>query len=151
MIVRLRNLQRKFAVSPERIRSWAASALAGLGLKEAELGLLLVGDRKIRELNRHFRKTDRSTNVLAFPIETAPPENRPYLLGDVVISVETAAREAAEAEVPLDERLKVLLIHGILHLNGLDHERSFQDSKRMAGEERRLLKSIKGPKNGLVV
>jgi rRNA maturation RNase YbeY len=150
MIVRLRNLQRKFAISPRRVRSWAASVLAGLGLNKAELGLLLVGDRKIRELNRLFRKTDRSTNVLAFPIETAPPENRPYLLGDVVISVETAAREAAEAGISLDERLMVLLVHGILHLKGLDHERSFHDSKRMAGEERRLLKNIEGPKSGLV-
>ncbi|HET6371107.1 MAG TPA: rRNA maturation RNase YbeY, partial [Nitrospiria bacterium] len=90
-------------------------------------------------------------NVLSFGIDAFPPKSDgPHLLGDVVISVETAAREARQGRLTLQERLKVLLVHGILHLTGLDHERSVQESKKMARAEKRLLRMIGAARDGLI-
>jgi len=151
MEVHLRNLQRRLTVDRDRIRLWAFLALESLDLQEAELGLLLVGDRRMRRLNRVHRGQDRPTNVLSFPIDPLPPgRNRPHLLGDVVISLETAQREAKEAGIALPAYLQILLVHGILHLIGLDHERSAREAQKMAGAERRLLRKMGRVKEGLI-
>lgn len=145
------NLQRHRTVNPTRIRAWALSVLSVLKLEQAEIGLILVGDRKIRELNRLYRGKDCPTNVLSFPLEGLPPrDGRPHLLGDVVISVETAWRESKDKKLSLQEHLKILMVHGILHLAGMDHERSSQEAKRMARTERRLLKHIGSVQSGLI-
>jgi rRNA maturation RNase YbeY len=127
------------------------SILTALNLQRAEMGLLLVADKRIQKLNRLYRGKNRSTNVLSFCINAAPPkDDSPHLLGDVVISVETAAREARQGRLPLQERLQVLLVHGILHLAGLDHERSVQESKKMARAEKRILRTIGAARGGLI-
>jgi probable rRNA maturation factor len=151
MTVYVRNLQRRYDVKPRQIRNWTMSILTAMNLQRAQMGLLLVTDRRMQRLNRLYRGINRSTNVLSFCIDSSPPKgDGPHLLGDVVISVETAAREARRGRLSLQERLMVLLVHGILHLAGLDHERSVQESKRMAREEKRLLRMIGAVRGGLI-
>lgn len=95
----------------------------------------MVDDQEIRDLNLRFLGRDRPTNVMAFPMDG--PEGR--LLGDVVISIETAQKEAEERGVPVEEHVALLLIHGILHLLGYDHERGGEEEKRMREKEEELL------------
>lgn len=91
-----------------------------------ELSLVLTGDAEQRRLNHRYRGRDAPTNVLSFPAApqagpAAPPE-LPLLLGDVVIACETLAREAAEQRKPVCDHLRHLVVHGVLHLLGYDHE-----------------------------
>ncbi len=96
-----------------------------MGSTDAELSITLTNDREIAELAGRFGRPPRSTDVLAFSmLEGEGAEFRGDLLGDVVISLETAARQAAERGVPLDREVCDLLIHGVLHLLGMDHERA---------------------------
>jgi len=97
-----------------------------------QLSIALVSDREIRALNRRWREQDRPTDVLSFPLEERGA------LGDVVISLDTARRQAREGGWPLAAELRRLLAHGILHCRGYDHERP-EDARRMAAAERRLL------------
>ena len=107
----------------------------------AELSLSLVGDRRMRALNARYRRKPRPTDVLAFAAREAPqPATR--LLGDVVISLDTAQRQARRARQSLDRELVTLLIHGILHLLGYDHERSARDASRMQRKERAILQAL---------
>lgn len=114
--------------------------LSALGCPEAEVGCLLVTDLRIRALNRRYRGEDHPTDVLAFPQgEGGGPPGHPGLLGDVVISVETAARQAARAGHSLEREAALLLIHGILHLLGHDHATA-AERRRMWAIQRRLLR-----------
>nr|MDA8159368.1 rRNA maturation RNase YbeY [Desulfobacteraceae bacterium] len=125
------------AIDLEKLRSTALRLLRLTGQREGELSILLVNDQEMRELNRHYRKQDKPTNVLSFPMrETGVPDSG--LLGDIVISADTARREARELKVPPGQRLSWLLIHGLLHLLGLDHERSEEEARRMADQEQGL-------------
>ncbi len=93
--------------------------------------LRIVSDREMRELNRTFRGFDRATDVLAFPAD--PPEapgSDPYL-GDMAIAADTAARQAGEAGCSLETELRVLSLHGLLHLFGWDHERDRGEMHRL--------------------
>ena len=92
-------------------------------------------DLEIRRFNRQYRQKDKATDVLSFPLAD---EVQPYLLGDVVISVETAARQARRRHHSLREELQILLIHGILHLLGYDHEVSRSEAIRMHRKEREV-------------
>ncbi len=120
-----------------------------MGLTRAELSILLTGDEEIRELNAEYRGLDKATDVLSFPLaepdELGPDYDGP--LGDVVISLETAARQAADdfhrdrlgatGAWSEEEELLFLLVHGALHLTGHDHEEA-AEAARMEEEERRL-------------
>jgi probable rRNA maturation factor len=118
-----------------RLRSRAAAFLEALGRPDAELSLLLVGDRRIRALNRTWRGKDAATDVLSFPLSD-PPGIGP-LLGDVVMSFETAERRARGEGRSTAQELDRYLAHGILHLLGFDHERP-ADARRMAEKEAAL-------------
>jgi rRNA maturation RNase YbeY len=100
-----------------------------------------VGDRRMRRLNRMYRKKDRTTDVLAFPMRES---HNPYplLLGDVVISVPTARRQAKESGRSLGDELAALLVHGVLHLCGYDHERSAREAVRMRRRETAIVKML---------
>jgi probable rRNA maturation factor len=111
--------------------------LRALSLEHVELSLSLVGDTRIRALNRAWRGKDKATDVLSFPAGDNPHVGmRP--LGDVVISLDTARRAAKEHAVALDDELDRYLAHGLLHLLGHDHHRS-TDARRMARAEQALL------------
>jgi len=94
-----------------------------------------VPDREIHALNRQYRHKDKPTDVLSFPLAD---EVQPSLLGDVVISLETAARQARRRRHSLREEIQILLIHGILHLLGYDHEVSRSEAIRMHRKEREI-------------
>jgi probable rRNA maturation factor len=109
-----------------------------------------VGDRTIRRLNREFLGRDKPTNVISFAMQEGDfPGINPLLLGDVAISAETAAREAEDGGIGFESRLTFLLLHGILHLAGFDHERSGDaEARRMAAKEKELFALLK--REGLV-
>ncbi len=111
-----------------------------MGCPASELAITIVGDRRIRRINREYLGKDRPTNVISFALNEGEFSGlNPDVLGDVVISASTAAREAEEGELPFFERLSFLLLHGILHLVGYDHERSGpEEALRMEEKEQEL-------------
>jgi len=117
------NRQRQHPVAISRLRHFVLLLSERLHLGNQSFTVVLVSDRAMRRLNRDFRNKDRVTDVLSFPAE---PHNRRHLdnpgLGDMIISVETAHRQAFDRNHSLDRELRVLLIHGLLHLLGYDHE-----------------------------
>ncbi|MGB5695740.1 MAG: rRNA maturation RNase YbeY [Polyangiales bacterium] len=113
-----------------------------LGLEDAELSVLLCSDEEIRQLNRRYRRKDKSTDVLAFPMQELPFRTPAgALLGDVVISLPTAARQAAEGDRPIIEEVTFLLAHGLLHLVGYDHATKRQE-REMTERIAHLLASV---------
>ncbi len=112
-----------------------------MGYPDSELSVAIVGDRSIRRLNREYLGRDRSTNVISFAMQEGDFAGvNPEVLGDVIISAPTCAREAEEGEVSFVSRLHFLLLHGILHLAGYDHERSGEAAaRRMEKKERELV------------
>jgi rRNA maturation RNase YbeY len=141
MAVYLRVRLRRVAKRQASLLRTAKSILASVGESQAELSLELVGDRRMRRLNRVYRKKDRPTDVLAFPMrESHNP--CPILLGDVVISVPTARRQAKASGRSLGDELAALLVHGVLHLCGYDHERSAQEAVRMRRRETAIVKML---------
>ena len=117
-----------------------------VGERQSELSIELVGDRRMRRLNRVYRKKDRTTDVLAFPMrEALTPQAARHttdMLGDVVISVPRALHQAIDAGRSPDEEFVSLLVHGVLHLCGYDHERNTKEAVRMHRRERTLLRMI---------
>jgi len=116
-------------------------ALTVLGLVEqenVELSLALVGNAEMQKLNAEYRRMNHPTDVLSFPMEEKLLQET-RLLGDVIISVEQAAEQARERRRTLDEEMTTLLIHGIVHLLGYDHERSAKDARIMRRLEKKIL------------
>ena len=113
-------------------------ARSAVGLS-GSVDVLLTTDRAMRRLNRSFRGKDKPTDVLSFP---APPEVAGRCAGDLAISLETAARQAARFGHTLNLEVRVLLLHGLLHLRGMDHE---ADRGEMAAEEMRLRSELRLP------
>lgn len=146
MTVYLRVHVTRFAVRQYTLVHLAKRVLSAVGESRSELSLELTGDRRMRRLNREYRKKDRPTDVLAFPIREAvmPRGTRPVtkMLGDVVISLPTALRQAKEAGRSINEELATLLVHGVLHLCGYDHELNPREAARMSRRERALLHLI---------
>lgn len=132
MEILISNNQNQHTVDVAQFKSQIGQVFEKLGETRHELSLLLTDDEEIQTLNRTYRGLDRATDVLSFPQdENAVNESGDILLGDVVISVETAARQAEEHHLNFNEELILLAIHGILHLLGFDHERSPQDARIM--------------------
>lgn len=124
------------------LRSRAARLLRELAQTGSELSVHLVDDEAMTELNAAYRGPKRPTDVLAFSLlEGAHPEHSGALLGDVVIGIETAARQARARRRTLDDEVARLLIHGTLHLLGHDHALE-RDARIMRGEERRLRRAL---------
>ena len=111
------NKQNRLKLVAEKIQQKAKVILNALDNPEGELSILIVDDKQIATLNKEYLDREGPTNVIAFPmLEGAYSHINPNLLGDVVISVETAEREAQAAGIMMEERFDTLLIHGILHL-----------------------------------
>ena len=120
------------------LRVLARRSLERLGVRNGEVGVLVCDDATIRRLNSHFRRMDRATDVLSFPGGFEQPDGPTYV-GDIAISLETARRQAAEAGVAPERELGCLLLHGLLHLCGYDHE---ADEGEMEALERRLRREL---------
>lgn len=117
----------------------AASMLLELGRPGAELSVMLVDDGRIQELNKRWRNIDRATDVLSFPmLEGDFGSVNPSMLGDIVISIPTALRQAEVAKRGLEQEVAMLLAHGLLHLLGFDHD-TREREKIMVRETNRLI------------
>ena len=123
------------------LKKITAEILNALEQDQAELSIALVGDKEMRPLNAKYRKKNRTTDVLSFPADESMP-SKSVLLGDVIISVEQARRQANERSKSLKSEMATLLIHGILHLLGYDHERSARQAKIMAGLEQKVFRRL---------
>lgn len=141
------------------MRAQTDAALEALGLSGVEVSLVLCDDAEIQPMNREWRSKDVPTDVLSFPqldldgpVDTLPARPAgaaPTMLGDIVISVETARRQAALYGHTPDEELVVLLLHGLLHLLGHTHDERMP-RERMQEEEGRILSKIAPGYSGLV-
>ncbi len=135
-------------LSRKEIEQRLSRMMAELKLQDAELSVVLTGNDQIRELNRFYRKKDRPTDVLAFPMEECPPKNRtevPRLLGDVIVSVPTARAQAVQAKRPAIDEVTMLLAHGVRHLLGWDHDTTAKD-RAMRRETDRLCAVAQKPR-----
>lgn len=144
MQIHYRNDVRRSGVDGRALVSTARRLLLAMG-EPASLSLTLIGDEAMRALNCEYRGKDAPTDVLSFPLDgPAGPGPGERLLGDVVISVDTARRQAAEYGATLQREIYRLLIHGLLHLVGHDHVLPEQ-RRAMEREERRLAEAIALP------
>jgi probable rRNA maturation factor len=130
-------------VPTQPLRKKTEQILSALGCNHHEISIVIMDDAQIQQLNQSFRKISGPTNVLAFPMQEGEfSDITPGLLGDVVISAQTARREADAAGITLDERISQLLIHGILHLLGFDHEAEESRADEMEIQSLSLLKLV---------
>jgi probable rRNA maturation factor len=146
MAVYLSNATRKTGLDFRAIEQTTLALLAAVDEANSSISLSFVRDPAIRELNRTFRGKDAVTDVLSFPL-VEPGDafaGAERLLGDVVISVDTAKRQAADYDAPLTREVQRLLIHGVLHLLGHDHMEPGERAV-MEAEERRLAEAIGMP------
>ena len=138
MIVYEREMELKLprAARPRRreLTRFLRQAIHATGLS-GDVSVLLTGDEAIRTLNRNYRRKDKPTDVLSFPAA----ESAGGVAGDVAISFETAFRQAQEHKHPLEMEIKLLLLHGLLHLAGYDHE---IDNGAMHRKEKRLRREL---------
>ena len=128
-------------IASRKLKKLAERILQLLGKESAELSLVLVGNDEIQKLNFKFRGKDYATDVLSFPFENDLPGPE-RLLGDVIISVEKAREQAKERGRSFDEEMVTLLIHGVVHLLGYDHERSAKDARAMTRLEKRIYRAL---------
>jgi len=129
----------------QRVAECAAEIAPELGNERLSASLLFTSDSQVHELNREWRQRDKPTNVLSFPmleredLLDLAPEGPPELLGDIALAHETCAREAAEKGVSLQDHAAHLVLHGLLHLAGYDHEISPADADAMEELETKAL------------
>lgn len=134
------NRQRKLPIDTERWREFAAKALKVVPTDDAGVTIAFVSDRMMRELNRRWRGKEGTTDVLSFPSGQDEFEKlEGKTLGDVLISLEQAARQAAEHGLEFDEEVAQLILHGLLHLCGYDHETDDGEMSRLELTLRRRL------------
>jgi probable rRNA maturation factor len=124
------------------VRRAIKEAANAVSTSRAELAIVLTNDSAIRLLNRDWRGTDAATNVLSFPVQAAV--GRSPIIGDIVLAYETVAREARDEGKPFAHHVAHLTVHGFLHLNGYDHQRS-KDADEMEKLERKILRRLAIP------
>jgi probable rRNA maturation factor len=136
MAATVENRQRRHVISPTRLARAAGHALRALGRPRGRVEILVVDDGEIRRLNAAWRGVRRRTDVLAFPLEL--PDAPGALVGQVVISADTARRQARRLDVPLADELDLLVTHGVLHAVGYD-DRDPVEAGLMHARERQIL------------
>lgn len=152
MEILVKNSQRSFKINKSKIKGMTKRLLKYMSfnpsfvyLKNAEISILLVGDKKMKELNLNFRGKDKTTDVLSFPQELTKDisPNLPIVLGDIVINLQQAKRQAEERGISLYEEIYQLLIHGFLHLLGYDHEKNRYEQRKMRRLEKEILEATR--------
>jgi len=139
-MIEIVNRQRKFPIAASRWERFAAKALKVLPVKNANATVVFVSDRAMAELNRRWRRKRGTTDVLSFPAAQDKFEKSEGLnLGDVVISIEQAARHAKENKLSLNTEVAQLILHGLLHLCGYDHATDQGEMNRLEMRLRRKL------------
>ncbi|MBU4561638.1 rRNA maturation RNase YbeY [bacterium] len=132
----------KKALKAARPARSARRSRAGEGYREVQVSILFCSDPYIKRLNKEYREVNAPTDVLAFSMHGGRfPKVHPEILGDVVISLETASRQAKRFRHSLDEEIVLLVVHGILHLLGYDHLKN-KDKELMRRKEKQILRVI---------
>ena len=145
MDIQIDNQQTNQPVKVKAIQNRIRAILNALDCPEGELSIVLVDDTRIAELNQMYLQHAGPTNVISFPMREGDfGEINPQVLGDVVISMDTCAREAEAAGIAMEVRLDQLLIHGILHLLGYDHVHSESEARVMEAKSDELLTLLEG-------
>ena len=143
MEVKISNNQNIHSISKKKIILTESAILNALCYPYAELSILIFDDQQIAQLKHQYLNREGPTNVIAFPMNQGPfSDIVPSLLGDVVISVDTAHREAQSAGIGLQDRFDQLLIHGTLHLLGYDHEGTVDEARKMEEKANELLQLL---------
>jgi probable rRNA maturation factor len=123
MKIQIENKQTKIKIQRRKIRSTVLKILKIMNCANKELSISFVDDNAIKQLNNQYLQRDSSTNVLSFSLQEGEYGNiNPDILGDIIISAETAQRDAAIGDLSLSEEIDFLIIHGVLHLLGFNHE-----------------------------
>jgi probable rRNA maturation factor len=140
MAISIENRQRQFKVDLVRLRRSLKRLMKELSCEDGEISLVLVDDDQIRGINKTYLRRDRPTNVISFAMtEGEFSDINPHLLGDIILSVETASRDAATANMDFMDEVEFLLIHGLLHLQGYNHEgTSEKTAQEMKDKEQEL-------------
>jgi len=144
MSIFIHNKHSEIQIDNLDIKKKVDAIMASLNCLDKEVSILLMGDNDIRQLNKEFRDYDKSTDVLSFPQNSDEDPQIPgeIILGDIAISLDKAKFQAKEHGLKLNEEIILLLIHGILHLLGYDHEISEQEEIKMQNKTRELFKEI---------
>ncbi len=144
MPVFIKNEHKLCRYSLKSLENDAENLLIICNIADKELSILLVDDQQMTELNNQYRQKNKPTNVLSFPLDDGNEDN---LLGDIVISLDTARNEALEENITMHNRVRTLLVHGLAHLLGYDHERSSREALEMTNKEKYLQSQLSRRKN----
>ena len=136
MTVLIRNTQDSLKLDLRRLRSITEDLLVYLGLEDRGLSILFTNNKGIAKLNKKCFGKDKPTNVISFSYLDGLPNE---MLGDVIVSVEQARQEAEAAGLPFYQRLLSLIIHGLVHVLGFDHELGPREARKMRYREKKLL------------
>ncbi|MCD6273407.1 MAG: rRNA maturation RNase YbeY [Deltaproteobacteria bacterium] len=144
MAVLIKNRQNLYKIPQQETAQKAQAILNALDCPDGELSLLILDNLQITELNQKYLNREGPANVIAFPMRGGDySEIAPQLLGDVVISAEKAADEGSIFNISMEERFMQLIVHGILHLFGYDHEKSDKEALIMEQKSEELLKILR--------
>jgi probable rRNA maturation factor len=139
-MIEIMNRQRGRTINAKQWRQFGERALRAIGLPKRDATIVFASDRSIRELNRRYRGNNQATDVLSFPVEAEPFESElKAYLGEVVISVQRAAAQAKANGLSFSSEIEQLILHGLLHLCGYDHE---TDKGQMNRLELKLRKKL---------
>jgi probable rRNA maturation factor len=152
MKLQIENSQSKIKIDKRLIRSTVLKILKTLDCADKEISLSFVDDEKIKQLNKQYLGKNKATNVLSFSLLEGEYGNiNPQILGDVIISVETAQRDALYGKLTVDQEIDFLIIHGILHLLGYNHVNTTEkETKIMRQKEKDLFNAINGCNTRLI-
>jgi probable rRNA maturation factor len=144
MNLHIQNNQRKIKIDKRKIRGTVLKTLKILDCTDKEISLSFVDDTKIKQLNKQYLGKDRATNVLSFSFQGDEYGNiNPQILGDIVISVETAQKDASQGNLTIAQEIDFLIIHGLLHLLGYNHENTTKkETNKMRKKERELFNLV---------
>jgi len=144
MKIQIDNQQKRIKIDKRKIRTEVAKLLKLLDCAEMEISVTFVDDETIQRLNKQYLAKDRPTNVISFPLQEGEfCDINPDMLGDIVISVDTARRDADKGNIRFDEEIIFLIIHGLLHLTGYNHENTSQaNALSMKKKEKELFRLL---------
>jgi probable rRNA maturation factor len=145
MSILIEDRQKKINVDLRRVKQVLSKIMNYLDCKDKEISLLFVDNNEIRKMNKRYLNRDYSTNVITFSLTEGEFGNiNPKILGDIVISVEKALKDAEEAGIELNDELEFLMIHGMLHLLNYNHENTSEDeAQKMERKEQEIFSILK--------
>jgi probable rRNA maturation factor len=144
MKIQIENQQKRIKIDKRKIRTEVTELLKLLDCANKEISLTFVDDTTIQRINRQYLSRDKSTNVISFSLQEGEFGGvNPEVLGDIVISVDTASRDADQGHLSFDEEILFLIIHGLLHLLGYNHEdTSKTNALKMKRKEKKLFRLL---------